>query len=208
MRVDIDTSSLADVQNIMSEIRSGYPRVVSGAINDTLSTVKTQAVARIGNELNLKAARIKEDFTVQKASFTSLNGALIAKGAPVGLVNFDANQIDTGVTVKVLKGGSRKLLRHAYIGTGRRQSGNHVFWRGKDRATMPTPKRFAIGKKHRAPWPKFGPQFTKPVERLSGPRIEDFLAKPSIFDPVSIQANYVFAQNVEKMIDEVLRRFG
>lgn len=208
MRCEIDTSSLDDIQQLLSGIKSGYPRVVSGAINATLTTVKTQAAARIGNELNLKAARIKKDFTVQKANFSKLKGAVIATGEPVGLINFGAKQTQKGVTVKVLRKGGRSLLRHAYIGTGRGKSGSHVFWRKKDRASMPTPKRFVTGKKHRAPWPKFGAQYTSPVERLTGPRIEDFFAKPSIFDPVSIQASHVFARNVEKKVDDVLRRFG
>lgn len=207
--VEIDQAMLDGVQSAMQGIKDGYPKVLVTSINKTLTTVNTQAAARVGNELNLKASRIKEDFTLIKASYSKPSGSFVAKGEPIGLVQFGANQTQKGVSVKVKRSGSRSLLKHAYIAKGKGDTTKqHVWWR-KGRTSAPAPKRFAIGKKVTLPGgdralPK---KYRIPLERKTGPRIEDILDDNHIFDPLTIQANHVFLQNVEKQIDDVLRRY-
>lgn len=208
MSINIDTSALEQVHDLVRGIQDGYKKVLVGAINTTATTVKVQAAARIGNELNLKAARIKQDFTIDKANYTKLTGSVRATGEPVGLVNFAAKQTQKGVTVKVLKSSGRSLLRHAYIAKGKGGK-DHVWWRSTPRNQLPTPKRFPVGKiAPKVPWPKFGAKYTGPIERLTGPRVEDIYAKDSVLEPIETQAAHLFVQNVGKKTDEVLRRFG
>ena len=205
--VKIDQSALERVRAALEGIRNGYENALVTSINQTLTTAKTQAAARIGNELNLKAARIKEDFTVKKASYSDPSGVLRATGEPVGLINFGASQTQKGVTVKVKRSGSRSLLKHAFISTGNKSSKEHVFWRaGQDR--QPVPKKFPAGKISKAAWPKFGNEYRFSPERLTGPRIEDIFAQAEVLDPVTIQANTLFLSNVESKIDEILRRYN
>lgn len=205
MEVQINQADMNHVKSMVADIKNGYKKVLVTSINKTLTTAKVQATARIGNELNLKAARIKQDFTIQKANYSKISGALLATGEPVGLVNFAARQVQKGVSVKVLKSSSRMILKHAYIASGKKSTGQHVFWRA-GRAKMPAPKKFKTGKKSMAAWPRFGDKYRAPAERLTGPRIEDIFAQPKVLDPVSIQANHIYALNVEKKIEEVLRR--
>jgi len=210
MAINIDTSALEQVHDLVRGIQDGYKKVLVGAINTTATTVKVQAVARIGNKLNLKAARIKKDFTIVKANYSSLSGAVKAAGEPVGLASYGAKQTQKGVSVKIFQEGGRILLRHAYIAKGR---GGlfHVWWRDTPRSSLPTPKRFPVGKiAPRAPWSKFGEdeEYTKPIERLNGPRIEDIYARMDVLEPIETQAAHLFVQNVGKKTDEVLRRFG
>ncbi len=202
MEVEISEKTLNEVQAAVADIKNGYKQVLVTSINKTITTTKVQATARIGNELNLKAARIKQDFVLQKANFGKLSGAVIATGEPVGLINFGANQIQKGVTVKVLRASPRSLLKHAFITTGRKGQGQHVFWR-KNRVAG---KKFPVGKKSTAPWPKFGAKYRGPVERLTGPRIEDIFAQAKVLDPVTIQANHLFLSNVDEKISEIIRR--
>ncbi len=208
MTINIDTSALEQVHDLVRGIQDGYKKVLVGAINTTATTVKVQAAARIGNELNLKAARIKQDFTIVKANYTSLSGAVRATGEPVGLVNFGAKQTQKGVTVKVLKASGRSLLRHAYIAKGRGNK-EHVWWRSTPRNQLPAPKKFQVGKiAPKVPWPRFDGDYTTPIERRTGPRIEDIYAQMDVLEPIETQAAHVFVQNVGKKTDEVLRRFG
>jgi hypothetical protein len=202
MRVDIDQSSVAAVKAMLGDLKASYPKVISTAINKTLTTVKTQATARIGNELNLKAARIKEDISLQKANYGKLSGAFISTGKPVGLIQFTARQTAKGVSFKVKRTGARTTLKHAYIGKGK-GGGLHVFWR-KNR--MPGTGKFPVGKKSKAPWQKMPKKFSKPVERLTGPRIEDILAQSKVLEPITIQAGTLYLSNVDNKVDEVLRR--
>jgi len=206
IKMEIDQVAVNDVKKMLGEFSGKYKSVMVTSINKTLKTAQTQAVARIGNELNLKAARIKKDFTTQKANFSKISGAVVAKGKPVGLVQFGANQTLKGVSVKVLRSGSRELLKHAYIAA--RGTKEHVYWRSTQRHKHPPAKKFSVGKKARAKWAAIPIDMRRPVERLTGPRVEDIFAKDRVFDPVSIQAQHVYLQNVEAKVQEIIRRYG
>ncbi len=205
MEIELNKRMFNEVKAAMSEIKNGYKKVLVTSINKTLTTTKVQATARIGNELNLKAGRIKQNLSIQKANYDKISGALISQGEPIGLINFSASSVAKGVTVKVLRSESRSLLKHAYIATGRRSTKQHVFWR-KDRDKMPQAKKFPVGKKSGSPWPRFGEKYRLPAVRLTGPRIEDIFANKKVFDPVSIQANHLFLVNVDNKITDILRR--
>jgi len=200
MEIRVDQGMLNEVLSAVGDIKNGYKQVLVTSINKTLGTVKTQATARIGNELNLKAARIKGDMTLQKANYSKVSGALICSGEPVGLVQFGASQVQKGVTVKVLRSSPRSLLKHAMVITGGNSSTKHVFWRQYDGPRKPV----VPGKKYGA-LPK---EFRLPLERLTGPRIEDIFAQDKVMGPVTIQANTLFLSNVDAKITEVIRRHG
>lgn len=205
MKTEINTADVASVQAALGDLKDKYKSVLTTSINKTLTTARTQATARIGNELNLKAARIKEDFTLQKANFSKLSGALVAKGEPVGLIQFGANQTLKGVSVKVLRSSPRTLLKHAFIANGKNSAKQHVFWRQNRPAGT---GRWPVGQKARAPWSKIPKDYRNPLERLTGPRIEDIFGQAKVFDPVSIQAQTVYLKNVDAKITEIIRRHG
>lgn len=199
--VQINQADVAKVQALLGDLKDKYKSVMTTSINKTLTTARTQATARIANEINLKSSRIKQDFSIKKANFGDISGSLKATGEPVGLINFGANQTQKGVSVKVLKSSSRSLIKHAYIAA--RGSKEHVYWR-KNR--MPGAGKWPVGKKTNINWRNVAPKFKLPVERLTGPRIEDIFAKPKVLDPVTIQAQHVYLLNVENKIDEIIRR--
>lgn len=205
--VQINQADVAKVQALLGDLKDKYKSVMTTSINKTLTTARTQATARIGNELNLKASRIKEDFTLKKANYSDMSGSLKATGEPVGLINFGANQTQKGVSVKVLKSSSRTVIKHAFIARGRGSTKEHVFWREKDRSSLPAPRRFLTGKiAPKGPWGSMPDKYRLSLERLTGPRIEDIFAKSEVLDPVTIQAQHVYLLNVENKIDEILRR--
>jgi hypothetical protein len=199
--VQINQADVTAVRNMLGDLADKYKSVMTTSINKTLTTARTQATARIANEINLKSSRIKKDFSIKKANYGDISGSLKATGEPVGLINFGANQTQRGVSVKVLKSSSRALIKHAYIAA--RGSKEHVYWR-KNR--MHGTGKWPVGKKAVANWSAIAPRFKRPVERLTGPRIEDIFAKSEVLDPVTIQAQHVYLLNVENKIDEVIRR--
>jgi len=199
--VQINQADVTAVRNMLGDLADKYKSVMTTSINKTLTTARTQATARIANEINLKSSRIKQDFSIKKANFGDISGSLKATGEPVGLINFGANQTQKGVSVKVLKSSSRTVIKHAYIAA--RGSKEHVYWR-KNR--MPGTGKWPVGKKPNVNWRNVAPKYKRPVERLTGPRIEDIFGKPEVLDPVSIQAQHVYLINVENKIDEIIRR--
>jgi len=201
MSVELKQTDVAAVKSLLGDLKGKYKTVMTTSINKALTTARTQATARIGNELNLKAARIKQDFSIKKANFGDISGSLKATGEPVGLVQFGAKSVNKGVSVKVLRASSRSLVKHAYIAS--RGSKEHVYWR-KNRVAGTG--KWPVGQKTRAPWKLIPARYRVPVERLTGPRIEDIFASSRVLDPVSIQAQHVYLQNVDAKITDILRR--
>lgn len=206
--VTINQADVAKVQALLGDLKNKYKSVMTTSINKTLTTARTQATARIGNEINLKAARIKEDFTLKKANYSDMSGSLKATGKPVGLGQFSPRQTQKGVSVKVKKSEPRGVLLHAFLAHGDSPADHkHVFWRAKPRNTMPAPRRFPRGKiAPRGPWEQMPDKYSLKLERLTGPRIEDIYASQKVLDPVLIQGQHVYLLNVENKIDEILRR--
>lgn len=208
MKIEIDQVSIKSVQDSLGELAKSYKPVMVTSINKTLGTAKTQAAARIGAELNLTATRIKQDITIEKANYSKISGAVIAKGEPVGLAEFSPVDGPTGITVKVLRSSPKTLLKHAFLAPGKSSSNAngqklHVFWR-QDRSK--TTGKVPTGEKSHLPWKMFGDKYRIPLERLTGPRIEDIFGHSRIFDPVNIQAQHVYLLNVEAKIAEIIRR--
>lgn len=214
MKIEINKGQLMQIQLMLSNIKNGAPRAISSAINKTLPNIKTQAAKEIGAILNLSSERIKKDFSIKKSSWSDLSGEVKATGAPVGLAHFGPVDSRFGVWVKVKKRGKQELLRHAFLASGKKGIGLHVWWRG--RHEMPQPKRFWGGVKSAAPWQKFGKKYQFPpgpkenrgIMRLTGPRIEDIYASDVVYQPVHRLAVDRFAENLDKQVSEVLRRFG
>jgi hypothetical protein len=207
MKVEVNKIQLDAVKSALAEIKNGAPRAISSAMNATMTTVQTQAVKAIGQDLNLAAKRIKSDFKIKKSSWKDLAGFVSATGAPIGLVNFAARQTKTGVTVKVKRTGVRRLLPHAFLAAGRKQAGYHVWWRAKvwGRPVNPALAYGKLPKKYRFPE---GPKGERGVHRLTGPRIEDIFAADRIYNPIRLLAAEKFAENLVKKTEETLRRFG
>ena len=183
VRIEVNPADTRDVKLALAGIKNGAARALSTGINKTLKTSQVQAVKLTGQVLNLKAARIKQDFKQVKASYTRPTGALISSGAPVGLVNFAAKQLKKGVTSKVLKSSARFLTTGAYIGPGKtatnaRDGGNrlHVFrraYKGPKKKVMPTRSYGALPDALRLP-----------TSRKTGPRIQDIYGSDEIYGKV------------------------
>lgn len=202
--VQISQADVTAVRNMLGDLADKYKSVMTTSINKTLTTAKTQAAARVGNKVTLKAARIKPDFTIKKANYSDISGSLRALDAQenrVGLIQYGAKQTLKGVTTKILRDKNRFLIPHAFIAG--RGSKEHVFWR-KNRA--PDKNKWPSGKKVNARWDSIPKDMRRPLSRRTGPSVAYWFSKPDIFDPVSIQAQHVYLINVENKIDEILRR--
>lgn len=194
--IQISQNQLNSLQNMLSDIRNGAEKAIKLAINTTIQTTKVQIAKRLGEKINLKASRIKEDIQPDKATTTKLSGAIVVRGDPVGLINFAGAQLKQGVKVKVYKDGASKLIKHAFKST--KSGKEHLWWRewrGTRKATIPNFKYGKLPKK-----------FRLPVKRLTSIRIEDVLAKPEILDPINRDAASLFVENTDKAIIEIIRR--
>jgi len=202
IRIDIDEQRLNEIRSMVSGIHNGYPKILTRALNDTAKTVKTQAALRVGNELNLTAARIKKDMSIDKATYSKLSAAVKTKSRSPGLINFGAKKLsgNKGVSFKKFRSGAREKKSRAFIATGR-NSNEHVFIRRWTRAHSPISH---IGRRYGAFLDR---KYRAPIETEYGPRVSSILNTPRVIDPVQQQAAFVFSQNVERELDAVLRGF-
>ena len=208
MLVKIDSFDLARVKNMVSDIKKGYEKVVVSSINKTVKTTKVQSKARIGNELNLPAKRIDKNLTIKKASYSKLSGAVVSSGTPVGLIQFAPIQKESGISVKVLRSGTRKIVNHAFLAKGRGESGTkHMYMREYNWKGGAPGIKFARGKRYpNVAWGRMPGKYSYKVQRLTGPRIEDIFAKQQVLGPITIQANKLLADTANKQIGEIIRR--
>lgn len=194
--IQINQQQLQSVQALLRDIQNGAEKAMKLAINKTLQTTKVQIAKKLGEKINLPAARIKQDIQPDKATTSNLTGSIRVSGTPIGLINFAGSQLKQGVKVKVYKDGQSKLIKHAFKATKSRKE--HLWWRkwsGIRTTVKPNIKYGCFPKK-----------FRLPVKRLTSIRIEDVLAKPEILTPIETDAAALFVQNVDYGVNEILRR--
>ena len=137
MKITI-TQNFPEVQRQLDKLREDVAKQATArAINRTLEQARTAMSREIRAEFNIPARKVNDALRVNRASFRDglfrIEGSLESptkRGRSLNLINFDARQTSKGVTVKVKKGGPRKLIPGAFIAN----DGRTVFRRvGKSR---------------------------------------------------------------------------
>jgi len=205
MAFRVDPADKAAVDLILKDFKNGANRVLYRSLNKTIKSTRVQVRKRLAAYLNLTATRIEKDLKEEKATYQDLRGAVIAKGRPVGLVQFKARQLaKKGVRVKIYRKGSFDIIPHAFIATGRKGVNNkdsknkHVFWR-----TYKGPRR---RKDPRMRYGRLPAKYRLPLHARYGPRIEDVLAKPEHMIPITSFAASTLQKHVLSETDNILKR--
>jgi hypothetical protein len=198
MNIKVDQGDIEEIGRMLKGIRSSVPQVLSVGINNTLKNVRADSVKRLGVKINLKAARIRKDFTMNKANVNKLQGSVVAKGDPVGLASFIGTKElkSGGVSIKVYKDGKREKLKHAFM--AKRHATNHVFERREYGHAKYRPD---------FPYAALPHKYRYPLERKTGPRIEDTYTRPEIIDPVLENAGERLSINIESRLNFVLDKY-
>lgn len=85
------------------------------ALNRAAVSTRAAASQEIRKVYNLKAAVIKRQIRISRASKARLFAELVATGRRIPLYDFAARQTRAGVTARVLR--QRQLFRHTFIAT-------------------------------------------------------------------------------------------
>jgi len=203
IEIEVNKSQLDRVLALTQDVKKGYPKVMSRSINKALSTAKTQAALRIGNEINLKAARIKEDLETKKATFSDVSGRLRAASRPPTLISYGAKETKGGgVSVKIFRSGSPRKIRRAFIAMGK--GATQVFrrkWAVENKASRNSYS--GMSRKVR----RYTGKYRNPVYVEYGPRPSVIMGKDKVLEPITIQATFVLEQNIDKELDKVLQGY-
>lgn len=202
MRINLnfDPEDVARVKLLLDDIDAN--RVMIRAINDTLQGVQTDATREVYGYLNLTQRRIREDFTIRRASTGNVNGAFVSVGNPVNLASFIGSRMTTrGLSVRVLRGSTRTVLRHGFLWNRSTRSGEEAAtafqraWEGARTSASPM-----------LPWKRMSPRYRLPVETLTGPRIEDVLSKPVVLTNLETLGGDRLERNVDHELEYILSR--
>lgn len=160
-------------------------RAIVRALNRAVDAGKTEAVKLTREELNLKAADVRESISVRKAGASLARAEIVIAPKPVPLIDYGARQTKTGVTVKVKRGGGRSLVRHAFVATMR--SGHRgVFSR--------TPKGGGAASRR------------LPIRELFSTSVRQLFKRRSAVDRVTKRAAEAFVATALNQIKQALRR--
>lgn len=135
INLHISQSQLADVNRMLLGMQSAIGKVIQQSVNRTLTGVRTDATNEVANVITPTKTAIRKTMTVKNMTQASGNAYMRCTGAPLNLIEFKARQTQKGVTVQVLQGSSRTLLKHGFI--AKMKSGKELVIRRK----YPGPRR-------------------------------------------------------------------
>jgi hypothetical protein len=136
------THNFPEVQRMLGRLHKDVAeQAMARAINRTLDQGKTRMQRAIVAEFNVKPRVVRESLRVKRASraagLYAISGFLESpskRGRSRNLIHFGAVQTKRGVTVKVKRSGSRKLIPGAFIiNAGNQYGGTVMIRRGKQR---------------------------------------------------------------------------
>lgn len=114
LSVSIKKADLANVHSMLSGVQKSIRPVIQQSVNRTLTGVRTDSTNEVSKVITPTKKIIRKTMTVQKMTAKDGNAIFKCKGKPLNLIYFKARQTKKGVTVQVLKSGSRSLIRHAF----------------------------------------------------------------------------------------------
>jgi hypothetical protein len=195
--VRVDPVDKAVISLLLANIKNGYPKAMSRAINAGLSTARIEARRKVQEEVTAKTTYVNAAFEEQKATYSKLSGSLVSTGQPLPLIAYKTSQINAGVNVQVNTSGSKSLIKKAFISTVKAgNTGEHkgVFIRQsriKGKGKWPVGKKMVLRVRD--------DKYRLPIKQLFGPSI------PAIFERGPIM-EHVESKGGEKCQEELLRQ--
>ena len=202
LNLEINPAQIREVELMFAGIQNSAVKVLTRAINKTLTGARTDMTDEAYQELNTTKTVIRSSIVVEKASWANLTGKTSRAGKPLSLAKFTGTaQRVKGVSVKVLRSGKRSILGHAFIAT--MKSGHvGVFWRKDDTFVGYADKPKLDGLEYG----RLPEKYRLPIKELFGPRVEDILAKAERWENVESKANARLLKNMEAEIAFELSR--
>ncbi len=212
INIKMNTDDVSRVKTMLADIKGAPERVMSRAINKTLTGVKTDASTAVREIITAKKSAVDATFKSSKATVAKISASLQSTGKPLPLIEYAARQTMKGVSVQVKKLKPRTVLKGAFITTVRSSqqaaagSSGHtgVFWR-----TWHDKPANSKGKLRKIPYAKLPKKYRLPVEQKFGPRVPDILGDMPVMAVVLKKADERMHTNMERELNyELLKHQG
>ena len=189
IRIDIDENDLREVRRAFSGMEKIASKVVTRALNKTLTGVKTDASAAIREVLTAKKKAVDETFKIKKASGKDMSAYIASTGKPIPLISFAHQPTKAGIRIQVRRQSAKKL----WPGTFKKQlkSGHQGIFQREYHATPRQPVRPGF------PYGKLPREYRLPMKEKFGPRAPDILSNQPVMSKVIKQAQERLHKNIE-----------
>lgn len=122
MNIDLKIIGLSSIEVLANE--TVIRKAIATALNRTATSAFTAGSKKIRERYNIKAKDIRASSYLAKATSGNTEATLSITGGPIPFKYFGAKQVAKGVTVRILKGRRRSLIKHAFIGGYTRERTN------------------------------------------------------------------------------------
>lgn len=93
-----------------------YRKALSRTLNELGSGIKTSTVKEVRETYNVKASGLKKKLKTKNSSDSNLKWTMeVPADSRINLINFGARKVKTGVSIKIMKSGDRKVVKGAFI---------------------------------------------------------------------------------------------
>ena len=184
---------MESIRNQLGATQKEASKAASRALNRTASRVRTYAARGIRDAgYKLKAGDIKRQLKITRASPTILAATVTATGKSIPLIQYQAHQTKSGVSVNVLHG--RKTIAHAFIAS--MPSGHKgVFIRREVR----TGNVKGLGRKH-----THSTKHGLPIDELLGPGVPAAFANTVVQSALVENVTQYFPVEMARQLAHVL----
>jgi hypothetical protein len=135
--IRFEKKDLEDVKKLLADVKNGFPKAFSRALNKSATGTRTDMVNLARREYNYRAAYVRDRTSVNKATYSRLTASVESVGPGVHLTDMLGTRAlkKKGVSVNVKKSTGKEVLSHAFIAHGRNSGKEIVFERALENGT-------------------------------------------------------------------------
>jgi len=118
MKASIDQIQLAETNVMIKGVSKNTPKILTRALNKTVSKGRTLSSKKIREQVSLKANYVKSKLNIRKATWTKLTASISAESRGLILTNYATGVDKNGhIKVKIKKKGKAKIFTDAFLTT-------------------------------------------------------------------------------------------
>jgi hypothetical protein len=214
MTLTLNPIDVEAVQKMLGDCKTAPGKVISRALNKTMTGIKTDASTEIRAILNAKKADVDDTFRVTSASVADMSCKFVSTGRPLPLMTFGARQTTKGVSVQVKKTVARAVIPGTFLAT--MKSGHQgVFWRKWHQRSAMTglqARASKVGYFWSSKAQRFLPMrllpesYRLPITELFSSRVPDVLSDPPVINAVLGKANARLVTNLDREVNYELSK--
>ena len=198
--LEIDDSGLRRLETQLkrvapANINRALPRVVRSTARASITPISK----KVREIYTVKAGRFRAATKVRDVNVADRSFKIRGFKSTIGIRNFSASKNTKGVSVRVLKGKPRTLLRAAF-GPSTGLNSNPVFFTRLDTSGNPLPFREVKAGRNAG-------QRKQQLRAIKGPSAADMIDRDEVEEAIADFAEPRYANELQRAIDRALRGF-